>query len=364
MKILFFIDTMTSGGKERRLTELMKALFLTSDVEFELVVMSYNFHYQEVLDLNIPIHYLIRKSKKDLSVFQKFYKLCRSIKPDLVHCWDSMTVVYSVPICKFLQIPLVNGMITNAPQQQNLFNKHWLRARLTFPFSDLIIGNSKAGIIAYHAPSKKSFVVFNGFNFDRIEERSRLDCNPRNQLDIRTKYVVGMVASYSKSKDYNTFFEAAQRLLLLRNDVTFLAIGKETDSSLANSLIRNGNLDHFRLLGKKSDVESYIDIMDICVLSTFTEGISNSIMEYMAMAKPVIATEGGGTNEIVINKETGFLINKSSPDELVEKMEMLLDDEKLRTKMGLAGKVRINDFFRIDRMTNHYVLLYNRLIAK
>ena len=53
--------------------------------------------------------------------------------------------------------------------------------------------------------------------------------------------------------------------------------------------------------------------MDICLLSTFTEGISNSIMEYMALGKPVIATDGGGTKEIVDDGETGFLIGQSDP---------------------------------------------------
>ena len=72
------------------------------------------------------------------------------------------------------------------------------------------------------------------------------------------------------------------------------------------------------MLGIRSGIESLISAMDICVLSTFTEGISNSILEYMALEKPVIATAGGGTNEIVIDNKTGFLIKQSNPEELAE----------------------------------------------
>ena len=102
--------------------------------------------------------------------------------------------------------------------------------------------------------------------------------------------------------------------------------------------------------------------MDICVLSTFTEGISNSILEYMALGKPVIATSGGGTNEIVADLKTGFLIGTSNPEELAEKIELLLDNVKLREGMGLAGKEWIVKYFSIDLMINKYINLYNDLL--
>ena len=73
MKILYFIDCLTSGGKERRLTELMKGLQINSDIDFELVIMNEEIHYKEVLDLGINIHYIIRKTRKDLSVFKSLY---------------------------------------------------------------------------------------------------------------------------------------------------------------------------------------------------------------------------------------------------------------------------------------------------
>ena len=108
---------MSAGGKERRLTELMKALDIKQGIQFEIAVMDNNIHYKEILDLGIKIHYLIRKTAKDISVFNKFYQICKEFKPDIVHCWDSMTAVYSIPACKLLHIKLVNGMIVNAPEK-------------------------------------------------------------------------------------------------------------------------------------------------------------------------------------------------------------------------------------------------------
>ena len=363
MKVLFFINELACGGKERRLTELLKSLKQRKDCEFELAIMSNTIYYKEVLEMDIPIHYIIRRTKKDLSVFNMFYNLCRTYEPDIVHCWDSMTAIYSVPVCKLLNIKLVNGLITNSPEQQNVFNKHWFRAKITFPFSDIVIGNSRAGLVAYSAPGNKSYVINNGFSFvrtDKITDKSDI----RKQLEISTRYIIGMVASNTIHKDYATYFAAAQILLSKRNDVTFLAIGENTDSSAAKNFVSNDNQKFFRLLGKRFGVESYINILDIGILSTFTEGISNAILEYMALAKPVIATSGGGTNEIVIDQETGYLVEKSNPTELAEKMEFLLNNNELRMKMGSAGRKRIETCFTIDSMTDNYIDHYNRIITR
>jgi len=312
MKILFFIDSLRSGGKERRLTELMKVLVLQEDIEFEVVVMSEELHYKELLDLGIRIHYLIRKTKKDISVFSEFYKLCKLFKPDIVHCWDSMTAIYSIPACRILHIKLINGQITDTLGELNISNKPRIRSLITFPLSDLIIGNSKKGLEMYKAPVNKSVCIYNGFNFLRVGDISSIE-TIRKQLHVNTKYLIGMVASFSLNKDYDTYFKSAQLLLAKRNDITFLAIGDKTDSEFCTGLVSNNYKDNFRFLGAQSDVESLVNALDICVLSTFTEGISNSILEYMALGKPVVATIGGGTNEIVQDQITGFLISQSNP---------------------------------------------------
>jgi glycosyltransferase involved in cell wall biosynthesis len=359
MKILFFIADLTSGGMERRLVELMKGLKKKPSFEFELVLLSREINYEEVLDLNIRIHYLVRKTKKDFSVFNRLYHVCQKSKPDILHCWGSMTAIYSTPVCKLLKIKLVNGLITDCPEKQNVLNKDWLRAKITFPFSDLIIGNSKAGLDAYNAPSKKSYFIHNGFNSKRIEKI--VDAKIiRNRLNINTLYVIGMVANNSVNKDYKTFFAAARLLLAKRKDITFIAIGKNTDCGFVQENIANQYANHFKLLGTQAGIESYVNIMDVCVLSTFTEGISNSILEYMALGKPVVATSGGGTNEIVIDQKTGFLVSRSNPKELSEKINILLNDNELRVKMGLAGKEQIQNNFSINSMVDNYCVLYTK----
>ena len=362
MRIFFVIDCLASGGKERRLVELMKALKSEQEIDFELVIMSNDIHYEEVFGLDININYLIRRTRKDLSVFVKLYKLCKKYKPDIIHCWDSMTAVYCVPVCRMLKIKYVNGMVNDSPGRRKFSYPPWRRARVVFPFAHLIIGNSKAGLAAFNAPVKKSTVIYNGFNFERISNL-KSDNEIRKELNINTGFIVGMVATYSDFKDYPTYFKAAQILLNNREDITFLAIGNNTDSELSRKNIDKKYLNHFRLLGKKSNTESYINILDIGVLATFTEGISNSIVEYMALGKPVVATSGGGTNEIVENLKTGFLVSPGNPEELAEKILILLNDAMLRSTMGKNGRDRIQETFSIDIMKEKFISEYKKLLS-
>ena len=340
----------------------MKALKTNPDIEFELATMCRDVHFKEVFELNVRIHYIIRSAKKDLSSFKKFYDLCKEVKPDIVHCWDSMTAVYAAPVCKLLHITLVNGMVIDSPSQQNIFNKHWLRARLTFPFSRVIVGNSKAGLKAYKSPLTKCICIPNGFNFKRTSDLIPSSAI-RDQLDADGKILIGMVASFATNKDYPTFFKSAQQLLNKRKDIVFIAIGNNTDSEESRNLISEDNMKYFRLLGKRSGIESFVNAFDICVLATFTEGISNSILEYMALGKPVIATSGGGTDEIVDDNITGFLVQPQNPEELEIKMELLANDVQMRERMGKNGTERILEYFTIDAMIRSYITLYENLLT-
>lgn len=362
IRILFCVDCFTAGGKERRLLELMKGLKKDPQIDFELILMDSNIEYKEVFDLGINIHYVVRKTKKDLSVFNRIYKICKNYRPDMVHTWDSMTSVYLIPTVKLLKIRFINGMITDAPGKVGISNKTWIRGQISFPFSNLIIGNSRAGLQAYNAPASKSICIHNGFNFDRVRVLKPGN-EIREKFGIKTKYIVGMIASFSKFKDYKTYFTAAALILEKRQDVTFLAIGNNTDSEESKDLVDKKYIDYIKLLGRSEEVESLIAALDITALATFTEGISNSILESMALGKAVVSTSCDGTKELVEDKKTGFLVSPSDPVEMAEKMEILLNDDSLRISMGNLGKQRVLTHFSIDKMVNDFIANYKKQIS-
>lgn len=371
MKILFFIDGLGAGGKERRLNELLKKLSSVPGIDFELVLMSREIHYKNILESNIPIHFLIRSSKKDLSVFRKFYQICKNYRPDIIHCWNSMAAIYSVPAAKLLGIKLINGMVVDTPVKQNISNKSWLRAKLTFPFSNMVIGNSRAGLEAYKAPVNKSICIYNGMDFTRFQKLKdphfvRKEIFGEASTDL---FIVGMVAAFEDRKDYATLIKAAVTLVEHNNNsMRFILVGDGANFIEIKNSVPAHLLDKIIFLGRRSDVESIDNIFDVGLLLTDTrfhgEGISNSIIEYMALGKPVIATRGGGTTEVVIDGVNGFLIEPHNEEQLIKKIETLFTKKERGYEMGKIGQQMALEKFDSTVMSNHYIGSYIKLIKE
>ena len=362
LKILFFIESIHSGGKERRLVELIKGLSEYKNIKMELVLTREKIHYQEIIDTGIKIHYTIRKGlKKDPRVFFQFFKIVKKAKPDIIHVWGNMVAFYAIPTKVLFDIPMINNQITNAPLK---FKPRLFSHKFTFFFSDKIIANTYAGLKSYNSPSRKSLVIYNGFDFNRINDLSTKE-SVREKYQIKTKYVVGMVASFSKFKDYTTYIKAAIHVIKKRKDVTFLCVGPMDDTKY-RQLVELKHQSKIRFLGRQQNVENIMNICDIGVLATYTEGLSNSMMEYMALGKPVVASGKGGLNELISNGENGFIVESKNADMLSEKISRLLIDDKLRQAMGKKSKVIIESKFEINLMIAHFINEYHQIcnIAK
>lgn len=356
MKILFFIESLRAGGKERRIMELLKGLQQYPDVEIDLVLSRNEIHYKEVYDLGIPIHFAERRfGKKDPLVFFKFLRLVKQIKPDIIHVWGNMVAVYSLPAVYLLGIPLINNQITDATPNQKPLGKE-----LTFKLSKRIIANTKAGLEAYHAPAAKSGVIYNGFNFSRLKGLLPVD-EIRRRFSITTPHVVGMVATMSSYKDYPTYIRAAENILSIRRDVTFLCVG-DGDATALKAMVKDSNTDRILFLGKQMEVESIMNVCDIGVLVTdirnHAEGISNALLEFMALGKPVIATNFGGCIELIQNERSGFLIDAFNDAQLTERIAFLLDRDNERTRMGKNARERVEESFSIDKMVSSFYREY------
>ena len=361
MKVMLLTNNLWSGGKERRLLELIKGLSNYPDVELHLVCFSDRIHYKEVYELGLPITILKRIPKKSPKVFFQFYKLCKEWQPDIIHSWSSMATLIAIPTSKLLSMKLINGNIADAPARMKFFDKRLFRARLTFPFSHVILSNSKAGLKAYNASKSKSVCIYNGFDLKRVsnlQDKKKI----REQFNIRTEKVIVKVGSFLGTKDYRTYINAALIILNQRNDVTFLAVGGGPQLAMHEEMVPEEYAAKFIFTGLQSNVESIVNSCDIGVLSTNAkthgEGISNAILEYMALAKPTVVSIGGGTAEAIEDGKTGFLVPPASPENLAEKLTQLLDDPDLMREMGQAGLDRVSTVFALDKMTENFHKVY------
>lgn len=365
MRVVQFIDTLQSGGKERQLVELLKGLTQSPGVECELIVMSNTVHYSYLENLDLPIHHLLRKSRRDPRIFVQLIRLLKEIQPDILHSWSSMCSVYALPAVKLLNIKFVNGFLRNAPPSSTRRDKTWLRSKITFPFSDVILANSKAGLLAYNAPGQTGKYIYNGFDFQRLVNLESSEAI-RAKYKLTTKFIIGMVASFSENKDFQTFINSAQIICRKRKDTSFLAIGDGKHREAIQKTVPAEYKNLIKFPGKVKNVESLVQVMTIGVLCSNAhihgEGISNSIMEYMALGKPVVATDCGGNKELVQHGKSGFLVRNTDAEDLAERILFLLDHADYLKNFGETGRRRLRKEFKLECLTDKHISLYKGIL--
>lgn len=364
MKILFFAESLVAGGKERRLLELIKYLITNSDYEIALIITESEIFYKYAQELKIPIEIFKRKNiKYDPRLFINFYKYCKRFKPDIIHTWGKMTTFYAIPAKLICRRPLVSNLIANSKKDYRKYSLDSFFYALDIVFSDVILSNSKAGLQAYRINSKKAKVVTNGVHLERFQREFDITME-REKLEVKTRFLVVMVACFTLTKDYDLFLDIASEVGKSRDDVTFVGVGDGPEWQRINQRIKNENITNILLTGNRAHVEPIIAAADIGLLCTYSEGISNSIIEYMALGKPVISTDlTGGSREIIIDGVTGYCTERN-PGAVALLINLLLNDEKLRISMGNKGRERISASFSIERMGRDYERLYHEILKQ
>ena len=368
IRILFFIGSLRAGGKERRLIELLTYLQNSGCYEIFVVLTSKEIHYSQFFTLNIPYQIIVKRWRKyDFTIISELYRISKEFKPDLIHTWGRNQTFYALPPTILLKIPLINSQITSAPPKLNKLSLNYFIDRLNFKYSKINLANSFAGIRAYAPPYEKSRVIYNGINMDRFINLP----DPKNtkaKYKIETPYAVIMVASVSPNKDYRLFSEVAQYVTSKRDDISFIGIGwyVEDDPEYKRLIELSKNNRRFILPGNIKDVEALVNACTIGVLfsnkAVHGEGISNAIMEYMALSKPVIANDAGGTKEIILHNKNGYLIDGISVPEIGNLVIELIDSEAKRHLFGKFSKDLINHKYSLKSMGKAFEEVYKEVL--
>jgi glycosyltransferase involved in cell wall biosynthesis len=270
-------DILGAGGKERRLTQLICALASEYHYHCGLVVLSDDIHFREIEYSGIEVFKLVRKTKKDLGIFWSLYRIMMDFKPDVVQSWEPMVSFYALPVAKLQSIKFISAAIANARSPRR-FSQVWILYKLTNFFSDAVVANSRAGLRSYRPPQKRSYCIHNGFDFKRtLKIKDPYEIS--GYLGVETRNVVGMVAAFTDKKDYPTFIGAALALLDKRHELSFDCVGDGPKLEQIKQMVPDHYRDLIIFTGVQKDVESIINIFDVGVLATYTEGISNAIME-------------------------------------------------------------------------------------
>lgn len=367
-RILYFIGSLTSGGKERRLIELLTHLKAKEEVELLVVVTRDVVHYPAFQQLQVP-YLVIPKSWKqyDLTIFYKFYKICRQFRPDLIHTWGRIQSLYSLPAALLRKVPLINSQITTAPPRVSKTSVFYWLDKLIFHYSTLILSNSQAGLSSFKPPREKSLVIYNGMNPERFRQLAPA-AQIKEKYGITTPFAVVMAASFTDNKDYDRFFRVARLVTQVRKDITFIGVGRPDPGNGKYERLRAESQAYPRILfpGLTNEVEALVNACDVGVLfsrDTHGEGLSNAILEYMALGKPVIANDNGGTREILHHHQNGFLITTQTDPEIADLLLSLVTDRQLYNSFSAASQHLIRENFSLDKMGKSFEQVYQRAMA-
>jgi glycosyltransferase involved in cell wall biosynthesis len=351
LRLLIVTSGLNNGGKERQTLEAIKALRSTT-IKTSLLVLNKNQFYSEYAKTISESFHEVNRGILKLRPLFRALKILLFLKPDIVHSWDTLSSFYTLPLCKMLHIKFVEGSIRDCGIDQGLelkYKKFFLKR------SDLIIANSKMGL-KIHGVSGE--VIYNSID----------PSNFKIENSINSEFNIIMVGNFHGYKDHKTFISASY--ILLKEKIIDFAylIG---DGPKKNAFISYINHEmpefagRFIFTGTVRNIEDYLGkckVGVLCSTSKHQEGLSNAILEYMAAGLVSIATDLGGTAEIINHQYNGFLIQPGDSQSIVNYVTAIKSNQKLSNKINIGAQETLKEKFSKKNYSTFLPSLYNRLL--
>jgi glycosyltransferase involved in cell wall biosynthesis len=205
-------------------------------------------------------------------------------------------------------------------------------------------------------PNGVSLAEFDPAAVSRLESRRRLGLAPEEAA-------VGILAHLSPVKGHADLLEAMPRVTVRCPRARLLVVGDgELRGPLEEKARALGIASHVVFTGARSDVAEVLAALDLVVLSSHTEGLSNALLEAMAMARPVVATAVGGNLDVLEDGVTALLVPPREPEALAAAIARLLTSPEEAARLGRAARRKVEDDFGLDLMVARHETLYRDLL--
>ncbi len=201
---------------------------------------------------------------------------------------------------------------------------------------------------------QKKFMVFHkGINIDKFDPGQFEKKSDRNHFRI------GTAASFTPRKGIEHLIDSLPLILEKKNVVLSIAGEAPDGNKKYEKMLKERARDHginnqIDFCGWVEDMPEYLSTLDVFVLPSYNEGIPGAVREALAMEVPVVATGVGGTSEVVIPSETGYLVNPGDDEQISEKVIKLLGDQSERRELGKQGRKHIVENFSIESYVKNY----------
>lgn len=367
-RVMLFCDSFTHGGTER---QLLHALRLLDRAKYDLYVGCLKRcgpFLANIESLGIPIvEYPLRSlfGADTVRWFFRLVDLLRRERIDVLHAFEFYGNVFAVPAARWAGVPVVIASRRELAGDRSPWQQRAIRAACHLAHG--IVANSRAAgsrLIGFgRGAIEKVTVIPNGIDLDDFQSDAA-PAETRTKIGVGASVpLVGILGALRPEKDQATFLRAAARVVQLIPDAHFLLIGDGSERCKLQSLaVQLGIEDRVLFAGDRTEVPDLLTALDVFVLSSITESFPNAVLEAMAVGRPVVATNFGGTPELVEEGNTSFLVPVADDESMAARIVALLRDPALRRSMGQAGRARVEREFTPARMKQRLEALYDSLL--
>jgi glycosyltransferase involved in cell wall biosynthesis len=363
IRLLLIIPTLVRGGAEKQLVLLARGL-PRDEFDVHVAVLTRSGPLEASLnEAGVPVTTIGKRWKFDPISYWRLRRHIRGLSPDIVHTWLFAANAYG------RQAALNEGVkhVVAGERCVDPWKSAWQLAidRALARRSDRIITNSsgvKEFYVSRGLPAAKFVVIPNGIDGNGTSpsaSREEILAELKLPADARLVGAVGRLWPQKRVKD---LIWAADLLKSTRDDTHLLIIGDGPQRSrLERYREQNQIADRVHFLGERPDVPRLMPHFDVLWLASEYEGQSNAIMEAMAAAVPVIATDIPGNRDLVVDGVTGYLVPIGDRFEFAKRTHWLLDDAALRHRLGSTGQQRVVREFSVKQMIERHAALYREL---
>ncbi|MBU1087432.1 MAG: glycosyltransferase [Candidatus Omnitrophica bacterium] len=361
--ILYTMNSAEIAGSEKALILLLRRL---NRKKFNPIVMcpAQGPLIKRLRKENVRVLVNIQKSRFGLSTLYNLVQILKRENIDLVHLHS--TRVHAI-IAKLLRIPVVERINMTRHKYIWSFSKFVFIDRLMSCFVDRFIIVSEAlkrDMIKRKISKRKLLTIYNGIDWNELTEPSEIIKTKRELSLSDDDIVIGVIGRLVKQKGHKYFIEAAVSILEKFPKAKFLIVGNGPLEKDLKSFVKKAGIDNNVIFtGFRNDIANLLEIMDIFVLPSIWEPLSNALLEAMAIGKPIVATNVDGTAEALNHNYSGLLIKPEDSSEIAKAVVKLLENKEKALKMGMAAKEVVKARFCLEGMAKRTEDVYLDLLT-
>ena len=362
IRLTHVVHSFGTGGMEKGIATLVNKG--SKHFEHSLLCLTTSGESRRLLKKPIRIVELKKAEGNSLRFIKRTAKALRSLNPDIIHTrnWSGLDGVIAARLAGFSNV--VHGEHGWGVADVNgLKLKRLLIRRLLACWVTEFTCVSRQMLHWLHEDirisERRITQIYNGVDCGSFRPATDLEREKiRENIGVsKNRPIIGIVSRLDPIKDHQTLFRAFYEVRKSHSQAVLLVVGDGPERRRLENIADCGIV----FLGNRSDIPDVLRALDVFVLTSLNEGISNTILEAMATALPVVATNVGGTPEIAKNGATCILARPGDVDFICNAINEYLGDSEIRRAHGMAGRERVLRKFSIQAMVRGYESVWHRV---